>query len=63
VATLTLKETATTLTYTGLGAMTGYSLIIQKSATTLDVRSVVPLALTQGQTWQTMQVDLASRLI
>jgi hypothetical protein len=60
--TLTLTETAQRLVYTGVGPMAGYSLTIEKSATVLDVRSVVPLALAAGQTWQTMKAELASRL-
>jgi hypothetical protein len=62
-ATLKLAETTTRLTYTGLGPMAGYSLVIQKDTAVLDVRQITPVALTQGQTWQTMKADLATRLV
>jgi hypothetical protein len=62
-ATLKLVETASSLTYTGLGAMAGYSLVIQKKATQVEVTQITPLALAQGQTWQTMKADLATRLV
>jgi hypothetical protein len=61
-ATLKLVETAARLTYTGLGAMAGYSLVIQKDPLVLDCREVVPVALAQGRTWQSLKADLASRL-
>jgi hypothetical protein len=63
-ATLKLVETPVSLTYTGLGAMAGYSLIIRKDVTGMDVHEVRPAALvTNGQTWQTMKTELAARLI
>jgi hypothetical protein len=64
-ATLTLSENNQRLIYTGIpgSPMAGYTLTIQKNTTMLDVHQVQPLALAQGQTWQTMKAELASRLV
>jgi hypothetical protein len=62
-ATLKLVETATTLTYTGAGPMAGFSFVIQKNAASVTVTQVTPAALANGQTWQTLKAELASRLV
>lgn len=61
-ATLQLVETAESLTYTGIGEMLGYSLVIQKRSDAVDIHQVIPTSLSD-QTWQALKADLADRLI
>lgn len=60
-ASLSLSETATELTYTGIDGMAGVQIVVQKDAGTLDVRQVVPADLTT-QTWEDLRDDLSTRL-
>lgn len=61
-ATLVKTENASRVTYTGVGTMVGYSLVIQKKAAQVEITQIVPTALGQGQTWQSIVADLVSRL-
>lgn len=62
MAHLTLTETTTELTYTGINDLEGVSLIILKDADDLDVRSITPLDMAEGQTWQTLKTKLNNLL-
>jgi hypothetical protein len=62
-ATLTLVETGNRLTYTGIGLMTGYSLVVYKDANRVRIEQTIPVAISGGETWQTVRDKLASRLV
>lgn len=60
MTTLVKEETDTTITYTGIGAMSGVQYIVKKSSP-LDVRIVVPASIdgvTVQQTWQEFTAEL-----
>lgn len=54
---LSKSETATEITYTGVGALDGVTVIVKKDDDHLDVRHCVPAA-KANQTWQ----DVRDRL-
>jgi hypothetical protein len=62
-ASLKLVENSSTLTYTGLGTMSGYKLVVFKSTSLVDLRQTTPIEMAAGQTWQTIKAELASRLV
>lgn len=60
--TLTMVDRAKVITFIGIGPMTGYSLIIRKDGSVVDVHQIAPVALSGGMTWQLLSADLIARL-
>lgn len=60
---LSLIETETQLSYTGSGELAGFSIVIQKDDTKVDVHQITPIDKAGNQTWQSIRNDLIPHLI